>query len=369
MKKYILLFGLLLFVLFPSCSRTQNNTIKVEVEANVVKLLSDTSTTSNNKTLNGIFSELESESDTSVSSLMKSFGEKLKKKNLSIENFYNIADKKFASVEDYLTAVIDNALSEDVNIVKRRFENYGIDNASVEKSGSRRFTIELPAPKKESVIKDIINTKGSLCFYIVKELDTAIAIIKNIDIALEKSNPANGSDRFSKLINFELAFGLNKFLINAKSKKEIENLLEKDEVRKILPQDIKFLWAENTTKTAADEYKTLYFLNKNPEMTGKVISESKYSSDQNDNPVISVTMNEEGAVEWEKMTGANIKRDCAIVIDDIVLSVPRIMAKITRGKIEITGFPNSEETKKLAIMLKSGMLVIPLKIISENTKK
>lgn len=368
MKKHILFYTILFFAVFPSCSRTQNIAVKIEVEANAVKLLSDTANTKNNKALNSILSELESKSDTSVSSLIKSFGEKLKKNNLRIENFYNITGKNFSSAEEYLNAVINNAVSEDVNIIKRRFENSGIENAVVNKSGSRRITIELTSLKNNNIIKDIIETKGSLRFYIVKEIDTAKAVIKDIDKALEKSNPGNGSDQFSKLINFELSFGLNKFPVNSKSKKEVEDLLEKDEVQKILSQDIKILWYNGITKTMTDEYKTLYFLKKNPELTGKVITETSYSIDNSNSPVVFIKMNDEGAAEWEKFTEANINRECAIVIDNIVYSAPRIMSKITGGNANISGMSSLDDAKNLSILLQSGELKIPLKIIPENNK-
>jgi preprotein translocase subunit SecD len=74
-------------------------------------------------------------------------------------------------------------------------------------------------------------------------------------------------------------------------------------------------------------------------------------------------MNEEGAKEWERITGENIKKKCAIIFDGIVFSTPVIMSKIIGGKSWIQGMATTKEAKILSILLKSGALEIPLKII------
>jgi len=78
-------------------------------------------------------------------------------------------------------------------------------------------------------------------------------------------------------------------------------------------------------------------------------------------------MNSEGTADWARITGANINKKCAIVLDGVVYSAPVIKNKITGGRSMIEGMANLEEAKLLAIVLQSGALPAPLKIIQERS--
>jgi preprotein translocase subunit SecD len=78
-------------------------------------------------------------------------------------------------------------------------------------------------------------------------------------------------------------------------------------------------------------------------------------------------MNAEGAADWARITGSNINKRIAIVLDNVVYSAPVVRNKITGGSSQIEGMANIQEAKLLEIVLKAGALPAPLKIIEERS--
>ena len=81
---------------------------------------------------------------------------------------------------------------------------------------------------------------------------------------------------------------------------------------------------------------------------------------------VSMTMNAEGTQEWSRMTGENIGKCIAIVLDGYVYSAPRVNGKIDKGQSSITGDFTIQEAKDLANVLNSGKVPAPAKIIQDT---
>ena len=81
---------------------------------------------------------------------------------------------------------------------------------------------------------------------------------------------------------------------------------------------------------------------------------------------VSMTMNAEGTQEWSRMTGENIGKCIAIVLDGYVYSAPRVNSKIDKGQSQITGDFTIQEAKDLANVLNSGKVPAPAKIIQDT---
>jgi len=77
-------------------------------------------------------------------------------------------------------------------------------------------------------------------------------------------------------------------------------------------------------------------------------------------------MNSEGAVEWARITGANIGKRIAIMLDGKVFSAPVVRGKIPGGRSQIEGMENLDEAKLLEIVLKAGALPAPVDVIEER---
>ncbi len=83
-------------------------------------------------------------------------------------------------------------------------------------------------------------------------------------------------------------------------------------------------------------------------------------------PIVLMEMNAEGAERWADITGRNIKKRVAIVLDGSVYSAPTVQNKIAGGSSQITGSQDINEANLLSIILKAGALKAPIKIIEER---
>jgi preprotein translocase subunit SecD len=111
-----------------------------------------------------------------------------------------------------------------------------------------------------------------------------------------------------------------------------------------------------------------FLLKKRAVITGEYLTDARVQIDSRYNePYVSLTFDSRGARLFEQITGANIKKRLAIVLDDVVNSAPVIQDKIPGGRAQITGRFTMEEATDLAIVLRAGALPAPVKIIEERT--
>lgn len=163
--------------------------------------------------------------------------------------------------------------------------------------------------------------------------------------------------------------GTVSWFVREKDKPQVTRLLAKKEISDLIPGDMDFLWGNKSDFIDQGErIYQLYIVKKEPELTGGVVSDARSNIDPTSNsPVVYMEMNSEGASEWARITGANIQKRIAIVLDHVVYSAPVVRNKITGGNSQIEGMANIQEAKLLEIVLKAGALPAPLKIIEERT--
>lgn len=103
-------------------------------------------------------------------------------------------------------------------------------------------------------------------------------------------------------------------------------------------------------------------------MTGEYITEAQVRIDsQYNTPYVSIEFDPQGGRVFERITGENVKKRMAIVLDGAVYSAPVIQEKIGGGRASITGNFTMEEARDLAIVLRAGALPAPVKILEERT--
>jgi len=117
---------------------------------------------------------------------------------------------------------------------------------------------------------------------------------------------------------------------------------------------------------------SLYLLEDQAELTGGVVEEAKANlgpqgSTSAGQPIVNLTMNSDGARKWAIVTGSNVGRQVAIVLDNKVHMAPNIREKIAGGGTLIEGFASIDEAKDIAIVLRAGALPAPVDIIEERT--
>ncbi|MCX6287411.1 MAG: protein translocase subunit SecDF [Bacteroidetes bacterium] len=142
-------------------------------------------------------------------------------------------------------------------------------------------------------------------------------------------------------------------------------------VKHLFPRDLKLAW----TVKPGEEAKDILVLvalkvtsrDGSPALGGDVITAARQDYDQNGRVEVSMSMNGEGARIWKRLTGDNIGKQIAIVLDGYVYSYPNVNGEIPNGMSSITGGNMTvEEAQDLANILKAGKLPAPARIVQEE---
>ncbi|MBD3411281.1 MAG: protein translocase subunit SecD, partial [Ignavibacteriales bacterium] len=146
-------------------------------------------------------------------------------------------------------------------------------------------------------------------------------------------------------------------------------MLERPDVQRVIPNNVEFVLSSDPSFfNEGEAIYTLYLVNKTAELTGGVITEATANLDPTTSAaVVNMEMNSEGATEWARITGANVEKRCAIILDGVVYSAPVIRNKITGGRSQIDGMESLQEARNLAIILNAGAFSAPVEIIEERT--
>lgn len=156
----------------------------------------------------------------------------------------------------------------------------------------------------------------------------------------------------------------------AKDRAAIDRMIAMGVEKKIVDgRLVKFLWDAKPINENSDVY-ALYAIrvttrDGSPLLDGSVITDARQDFSQVGGNEISMTMNTEGAREWKRITGENVGKCVAIVLDNLVYSAPVVNSEIAGGRSSITGQFTLEEAKDLANILKSGKLPAPAIIVQE----
>jgi len=205
------------------------------------------------------------------------------------------------------------AVDQAVETITNRIDQFGVAEPDIRPQGRDRILVQLPGIKDPKRAIDIIGKTALLEFKLVDE-----------DNSLEEAVRGNIPPGDEILYQIKGEVG---------SKRKIPFLLKKRAV-----------------------------------LTGEYLTDARVQIDsQYNEPYVSLSFDSRGARLFGQITGANIKKRLAIVLDGVVNSAPVIQDKITGGRAQITGRFTMEESRDLAIVLRAGALPAPVKIIEERT--
>ncbi|MFC2130833.1 protein translocase subunit SecD [Bacteroidota bacterium] len=161
------------------------------------------------------------------------------------------------------------------------------------------------------------------------------------------------------------------FLIFEPMLKKFKEILARPEIKALIPVELKIAREAKADQRIFKESNVnaynFYSLKAEPELTGDVITNAMATFDpQSNQPMVTMAMNTDGSERWARITGANIKKRIAIILDDQVYSAPTVQVKITGGNSQITGMADAQEAHLLEIVLKAGALKAPVQIIEER---
>ncbi len=283
-----------------------------------------------------------------------------------------------------------DAVTRAIEIINNRVNQYGVSEPNIQKQGSRRIIVELPGVAKKEEAKRLLQGSALLEFKLVKESEFTIPIMNRIDEVLAtqfKNNKDSSSvsdttntqdlseEEFAQQHPFYSVALINPqspyadAFVKESEKNKVIAYLRRPEVKNVIPDNVEFLFdAKPFTTQEGEKIFKLYLVNKEAELTGGVIVDAMANIDpQTTEPIVTMQMNSEGGREWARITGSNINKRCAIILDAAVYSAPTIQGKIPGGSSRITGMGDMNEAKLLQIVLKAGALPAPVDIIEERT--
>jgi SecD/SecF fusion protein len=306
-----------------------------------------------------------------------------------------------AEIRDYLRSQRDSAIDRAIEIVRTRVDRFGVTEPSIVKQGSNRIIVELPGVDDETRVRNLLRGAARLEFHLTadqNEMTSALNRIiafynveQNVTRALqgapaaqtEASADSTMAEADSAAVDTTNATGnplVQMFLpandgislgtVAGRDTARVNKLFSTSAVRAMMPRNTKLLW---TAKPVFTDESGMNFYNLLPvraeaELTGEVITEARPDFDPFTNaPQVSMRMNTEGARVWSRVTGANIGKPIAIVLDNLVYTYPNVQNKISDGNSSITGIGSLNEAEDLVNILMSGALPAPLDIVEERT--
>ena len=228
-------------------------------------------------------------------------------------------------------------------------------------------------------MRDLLKASANLEFYEVYTLDEIYSQL----MALENALRTDSVGSFHTLFGYFDGQGYNGTpyvgMATQAHREKIDSIIHSPMAARILPSNLKLLWevkpqevqytdtVTNTTRKV-DIYQLVALRTNNgkPALAGDVVVAAGSDFETMKGNYVTMTMTNEGAKAWARVTQNNIGKPVAIVLDDAVYSAPRINSVIEGGRSEITGNFTVDDAKDLANVLKSGKMAAKVEIVSDT---
>jgi protein-export membrane protein SecD len=261
-------------------------------------------------------------------------------------------------------------------ILERRVDEFGVAEPLIQREGEDRIVVQLPGLTDRARAMELIGKTALLEFKLVRTGEEA----RNVYARLDAYLAARGAGRMVGLDSALAAAPLTSHFLGASDASAfvrnddlpaVQRLLATPGVDSLVPSDSQLLWGDPDEAQQGLTGRALYLVKRQPEMTGGSIAsaEAQVGLD-NTNPGgwgVSMRMTPRGRADFARITGANIQRYLAIVLDGIVSSSPVIRERIPTGDASITGSFDVETARDLAIVLRAGALPAPVRVIEERS--
>lgn len=355
------------------------------------------------------------------------FHEEINTAGLRIHRYFDVdyggsLEEIIASLRDQA----DDAINRVLEILQNRVDQFGVSEPTIQKQGNRRIIVELAGIQDSERARDLLQSTALLEFVLIKSPELTNDMLLRIDKVIKGSEeladftqtdekesitdtPAPisedktisvsdlfgeqaaqsatdtsdtaivvdqnlvGNRPFSSLLR---ALG-NDIGVPEKNLYIIKKILAMDDVQdKLNAANGQFLMSDAPESFTSidglqEKMYRMFYLEGESELTGGVVEKASATiggtgSSASGQSIVLLDMNSEGARTWSRVTGGNIGRRVAIVLDKKVHMAPVIRSKISDGGTMIEGFANLDEAKDIAIVLRAGALPAPVDIIEER---
>ncbi len=253
--------------------------------------------------------------------------------------------KNEVSLGDLKKRTVDQA----IETIRNRIDEFGVAEPSITAQGDDRILVQLPGIEDSTKAKELINRTARLTFMLVAKDNNPAELggwITEAEKAGDYDIKKTSYREYVKRINVDL----------------------KDKLKD--NQMVLFSRAEN-----AEDLETgkVPYLVEKTSLGGDDLRDAFVAMGEFNEPEISLTFNPEGARKFAEITGENVGRQLAIVLDDVIYSAPNIQGKIPggRGRITLGGGRNyeamMEEARTISMALRAGALPAKLEQLEERT--
>jgi SecD/SecF fusion protein len=309
-----------------------------------------------------------------------------------------------AEVMEMINAEVEQSIDRAFQILRTRVDRFGTSQPNIQRlQGTGRIQIELPGVDNPARVRKLLSGVAKLEFWEVYETqeiaptlgamnDELIKIetVAKEEVVLETQetdpevvNPleaqmaqadslANDSTSLetpgvSSFFALQQQGPYNGFFYNLADTSRINRALKNERIVRIIPANLDFKWGVKPEE--GTELLQLFPIkiarSGQAPLTGEVITDARQSLDERARPAVSMNMNAIGAKKWRNLTGQNINRRIAIVLDNYVYTAPNVQGEIPNGSSSISGNFTVEEAEDLANILKAGSLPAPTRIVEE----
>ena len=327
----------------------------------------------------------------------------------------NVSEGEVENIlKDEVNAMVDNSYK----VLRNRIDRFGVVQPNIQKLQSTgRILLELPGVKEPERVRKLLQGAANLEFYQTYTLADVVGSLRQlsdqaqanktvatteegataenteapaqetakVDSAAKakaeaEAKPADakkaeGAMTLAQLTGFEALASAQPGspvvgYVSAADTAEVNAILRSPIAKTIMPADLKLAWTVKPEKMQggheAFQLVALQTVNGQPVLTGDVVTRATSEYDNLQGQVVSMTMNDEGARSWSRITGQNIGKAIAIVLDDQVYSFPNVNSQIDGGRSQISGKFSVEEAGDLANVLESGKMVARVNVASES---
>jgi len=396
----------------------------IVLEVDIPTLVENLASNKNNRFYE-VFDKVKTGDEMSAEDFINRFATEAKSQNLRLNRYYMDYGSDPVSIQAALEDEATDAINRALEILQNRIDEFGVSEPTIQKQGNRRVIVELAGIQDPERARSLLQSTALLEFALLKDGAVTQNLLTRVDRILkgsddledlletkedstnEEQTPIETETRVTdeEEVSLTELFGTTEEDTTAEDTTEV--LVDKDlfeerpfssllrqigndlgvpeqnmrAVTKIMEmsniQDILkggegrlSMSKEKDTWTlpegGSESFYRMYHLEAEAGLTGGVIEEA-LATLYNGQPIVTLSMNSEGAKTWSRMTGANVGRRLAILLDGNVHMAPVIRTKISDGQTQVEGFANMNEAKDIAIVLRAGALPAPVDIIEERT--
>ena len=326
-----------------------------------------------------------------------------------------------AEVEKVISEEVNGAIDNSFNVLRTRIDRFGVVQPNIQKlSQTGRILIELPGIKEPERVRKLLQGSANLEFWETYDLveifpqliqindelakanasteaaqtevkeEKATEVVDDIEALVEATDSLAQAEADQKAALEEFKknnplFAAIQLSVNQANQPyqgpvvgtahytdtaKVMDMLTSQVAKSILPRDLHLCWTVKSIDAAEAYYQLVALKSQTsgrPSLEGDVITDARADFGQTSAYAnVSMTMNAEGARDWQRITGSNIGKSIAIVLDGYVYSFPTVQNEIAGGNSQITGNFTVEEAKDLANTLNSGKMPAPARIIQED---